>query len=141
MLLKDILAIKGKHVLTIQVGAPLCDVAKELAKHNIGSLVVCDGESMVGIITERDILRAVAELGSRLDVVPVKQRMTTQLITASPDDDVEDLMGIMTEKHIRHLPVLAQGQLAGMVSIGDLVKAHQAQVAMENQQLRNYIQS
>jgi CBS domain-containing protein len=141
MLLKDILATKGKKVLTIPVDAMLSDVVQELVKNNIGSLIVCDGENMVGIITERDILRAVAAVDCRLSDLPVKNRMSTNLITGSPDDDVEASMGVMTERRIRHLPVLEQGKLAGMVSIGDLVKSHHAMVAMENQQLLSYIQS
>ncbi len=141
MLLKDILATKGTAVLTIQDTASLSDVVQELVKHNIGSLIVCAGETMVGIITERDILKAVAQADIDLLRTPVRERMSVHLITAAPDDEVETVMGLMTQRRFRHLPVLENGKLAGMISIGDLVKAHHALMAIENQQLRTYIQS
>jgi CBS domain-containing protein len=141
MLLKDILATKGTTVLTIQDTASLSDVVQELVRHNIGSLIVCAGETMVGIITERDILKAVAQASIDLSRTPVRERMSVHLITAAPDDEVETVMGLMTQRRFRHLPVLENGKLAGMISIGDLVKAHHALMAMENQQLRSYIQS
>jgi CBS domain-containing protein len=141
MLLKDILATKGTAVLTIQDTASLSDVVQELVKHNIGSLIVCAGETMVGIITERDILKAVAQADIDLLRTPVRERMSVHLITAAPDDEVETVMGLMTQRRFRHLPVLENGKLAGMISIGDLVKAHHALMAIENQQLRSYIQS
>ncbi len=141
MLLKDILATKGTAVLTIQDTASLSDVVQELVKHNIGSLIVCAGETMMGIITERDILKAVAQADIDLLRTPVRERMSVHLITAAPDDEVETVMGLMTQRRFRHLPVLENGKLAGMISIGDLVKAHHALMAIENQQLRTYIQS
>lgn len=141
MLLKDILAAKGKHVFRVDVRARLADVVQELVKHNIGSLIVCDGESMVGIVTERDILRTVAESGANLAEICVRDRMSVNVVSASPEDEVSSVMGVMTDRRIRHLPVLEQGKLVGMVSIGDLVKAQHDVVTMENQQLLQYIQS
>ena len=141
MLLKDILAAKGKKVFSVDVRARLADVVQDLVKHNIGSLIVCDGESMVGIVTERDILRTVAASDARLEEICVRDRMTVNVISASPEDEVSAVMGVMTQRRIRHLPVLEDGKLVGMVSIGDLVKAQHDRVTMENQQLLNYIQS
>ena len=141
VLLRDILGSKGRAVVTVGVDTRLSEVVQTLVKHNIGSLVVCDGERMVGIVTERDILRTVAEVGVGLEDVPVAQRMTPNVISGAPDDNVDKIMGVMTENRIRHLPVLDQGQLAGMVSIGDLVKAQHDRMTMEHQQLMNYIQS
>ena len=141
MLLKDILAAKGKKVFTVDVRARLADAVQDLVKHNIGSLIVCDGESMVGIVTERDILRTVAASDARLEEICVRDRMTVNVISVSPEDEVSAVMGVMTQRRIRHLPVVEDGKLVGMVSIGDLVKAQHDLVTMENQQLLNYIQS
>ena len=141
ILLRDILGSKGRAVVTVSVHTRLSEVVQTLVKHNIGSLVICDGERMVGIVTERDILRTVAEVGVGLENIPVAQRMTSDVISGAPDDNVDKIMGLMTERRIRHMPVLDQGRLAGMVSIGDLVKAQHDRVTMEHQQLMNYIQS
>ena len=150
MLLQDILRTKGSVVRTISPEATLDDVVHELVDHNIGSLVVCreataDGEDpaarMVGIITERDILRACAAHKVPLGI-RVSEAMTTDVFTASPSDSVAKVMGLMTEKRIRHLPVVNnQGQLCGIVSIGDLVKSQHDQMAVENHYLKSYIQS
>ncbi len=95
----------------------------------------------MGIITERDILHACASGHHDLSAIQVRQVMSTQLITGSPQDPVEAVMGWMTNNRIRHLPVLAEGRLVGIVSIGDVVKAQHDRLAMENQFMRNYIAS
>ncbi|MFV1967064.1 MAG: CBS domain-containing protein [Pirellulaceae bacterium] len=141
MLIKDILKTKGPTVYTISVDAVIADVVKELVAHNIGSLVVRDGETIAGIITERDILRTVAEVKDPLETIPVTARMTANVISGSPDDEVGQVMGLMVEKRMRHLPVLESGELVGLVSIGDVVKAHHARLTMENHYMMNYIQS
>ena len=141
MLLRDILKAKGNKVFTVSADATLSEVVRELVRHNIGSLVVFNGDELVGIITERDILRTMADLADRLDDVPIKSRMTTDVLSGSPDDEVSKTMGLMTEKRIRHLPIVEDGRLAGMVSIGDVVKAQHDRLTMENQYLINYIQS
>lgn len=141
MLVKDILRVKGEQVYTVTPKATLHEAACELVKHNVGSLVVCEDDKVVGIITERDLLRTVAEEKPDLDQLTVSERMSTQLTTCPPEEDVDKVMGLMTEKRIRHLPILKEGKLAGMISIGDVVKAQQVRTTMENQQLMNYIQS
>ena len=141
MLLRDILKAKGNKVFTVSADATLSEVVRELVRHNIGSLVVFNGDELVGIITERDILRTMADLADRLDDVAIKSRMTTHVLSGSPDDEVSKTMGLMTEKRIRHLPIVEDGRLAGMVSIGDVVKAQHDRLTMENQYLINYIQS
>ena len=93
----------------------------------------------MGIVTERDILHACAAGRWNLATVRASEVMSTELITASPDDPVETVMGWMTTNRIRHLPVLADGRLVGIVSIGDVVKTQHARLAMENQFMRNYI--
>lgn len=141
MLLREILQVKGDKVYSIEPSATLADVVQRLVEFNCGSLVVCDGGKMVGIITERDILRACAALDEPLESIPVEARMTVDVVTGAPDNTVNDTMGVMTEKRIRHLPVMDQGQLVGIVSIGDVVKAQHAELSVENHYLKNYIQS
>ena len=98
-------------------------------------------DKVVGIITERDILRACAAQNRPLSEVRVEERMTRNVITGSASDKISDVMGWMTEMRIRHLPVLEKGRLAGMVSIGDIVKAEHSLLSVENQYLKHYIQS
>lgn len=141
MQLREILAAKGSHVLTIEPTATLADVVAKLVENRCGSLVVCDGERLVGIISERDILIAVAQVSEPLDAVMVRGRMTTDVVTGIPEDTVSEIMGLMSEKRIRHLPILDDGKLAGMISIGDIVKAQHHQLTVENHYLKNYIQS
>jgi CBS domain-containing protein len=142
MTLSDILAVKGRRVFTIAAHATLADVVDQLVAHNVGSLVVCDGGGfMVGIITERDILRACALQLGPLETLPIARFMTQQVITAAPHDDVENIMGLMTEHRIRHLPVLEHDRLIGIISIGDIVKAQYENLCRENHYLMAYIQS
>lgn len=144
MLLQDILRAKGTAVFAIHPEATLQDVVYRLVHHKVGSLVVTgDGESegeLLGIITERDILRACAAGRGPLTSQTVAASMSTLLHTGTPDSSVEEAMGLMTERRIRHLPVIAEGRLVGMVSIGDLVKAQHDQLAMENRFMKDYIQ-
>lgn len=141
--LHDILREKGDAVLTIEPEATLADVVQKLVHHNCGSLVVCsqaNGEArMLGIITERDILRACAAGHRPLDEQIVAQMMTRDVNTGSLSDRVEDVMGVMTHERIRHLPVLEDNRLVGMISIGDLVKAQHNAYAMENHYLKSYL--
>ncbi len=114
--------------------------SRSLVKHNIGGLVVTRGDgSVVGIITERDILRESAERSDRLKDTRVADIMTSEVIIGVPDDDVEYAMGIMTKNRIRHLPVLDGEKLVGIISIGDLVNSHLRQTEFENRMLKDYI--
>lgn len=144
MKLADILANKGHHVLSIRPNASIDDAVQMLVRHNIGSLMVCDDQDcrrMRGIITERDILRAVAAHRSLVGEVTVEQVMTRDVIVGSPLDSVEDIMGVMTQNRIRHLPVLDGDELVGIVSIGDIVKAQHDALSMENHYLKSYLNS
>jgi CBS domain-containing protein len=146
MILQEILRVKGSRVHGIRVEATLDDVVQTLTEHNCGSLVVSEraGDSpgkVVGIITERDILRACAARRGPLDSLSVADFMTRDMVTGSPADSVEETMGLMTDRRIRHLPILEQGELVGIISIGDVVKALHDQAAMENHYLKSYIQS
>ena len=141
MLLSEILGAKGRMVHTCTPEDTLADVVDLMVGHNIGSLVVLKEGAMVGIITERDILRASAATRGSLEHTQVHERMTRCPIVASPNDDLPDVMGVMTERRIRHLPVVEQGQLVGIISIGDLVKAQHDELCRENHYLKSYIQS
>ena len=117
MLLREILQNKGSKVLTIAVQATLAEVVERLVKNNCGSLVVCEVEGdpchMVGIITERDILRACADRSASLEQMKVGDRMSKNPVTCHPDDSIQDAMGVMTERRIRHLPIVERTGQAG----------------------------
>jgi CBS domain-containing protein len=143
--LADILRSKGSTVHTIEPQATLSRVVDRLIEHNCGSLVVCAGDQsahgILGIITERDILRACARHRGSLDAVRVAEMMTADVVIANPDDSVEDTMGRMTEHRMRHLPVVEDDRLVGLISIGDVVKAQHNSLLMENHFLKSYIHS
>jgi CBS domain-containing protein len=145
MTLEEILRTKGNKVYTIGRDATLEQVVTRLVDHNVGSLVVCDrdvthGEQPVGMITERDILHMCsAESGHDLATTRVEEVMSTKLTMVSPSDGVEAVMGLMTSRRIRHLPVMFDNRLVGLVSIGDIVKAQLDHLAMENQAMKDYI--
>ena len=142
MKLKDILRDKGQSVHSIGPSATLQEVVDRLVQHNCGSLLVVDEQKQLrGIITERDILRAAAVVKRPLDSCQVQDHMSVDLLVGSPTDSLGDAMGWMTDNRVRHLPVIAEEKLVGIVSIGDLVKAHHDQLSVENHYLKNYIQS
>jgi len=141
MILREILRTKGSAVYTIDPSATLAEVVHRLVENNVGSLVVCENGVMVGIITERDILRACAANGGTLNQKHVPDAMSTDIATGSPEDSIADTMGLMTDRRIRHLPILEDGKLSGMISIGDVVKAQHDHLEVENNMLKDYIQS
>jgi CBS domain-containing protein len=147
MKLQDILSDKGTFVFTVTPSTTLAEVVRQMVDHNVGSMVVCDREQddgeqcerLVGIVTERDLLRCFATGRCDLARLRASDIMTTHLVTATPDDSVDDLMGVMTEHRVRHLPVMNGERIVGMVSIGDLLKAHHDHLAVENHFMRDYI--
>lgn len=139
MRIREILARKGHDVVTIASADTVLGAAQVLVERNIGSLVVEEGGRPVGIITERDVLRLTARRPGELGQTTVATVMTRDLVTATPDDLLHDAMGVMTERRIRHLPVVEDGGLAGIVSIGDLVNASWTKAKEENAHLREYI--
>lgn len=145
MQLRDILHRKGNLVHTIEPDASLADVVRRLVDANCGSLVVAktsDPTRVLGIITERDILRACAAGCVPLENHRVAERMTANLVTVTLDQSVEDTMGLMTSRRVRHLPVVDDDdRLVGIVSIGDVVKAQHDALTMENHYLKSYLQS
>ena len=118
----DLIRAKGRDVYTIESGASVFDAVKRMVDRNAGSLLVVDGGEIRGIITERDYLREIVLKGRTSKTTEVRTIMTSKLVCVGPNDSIEDCMAIMTEKRIRHLPVLEDGRLAGLVSIGDVVK-------------------
>ena len=138
---RDILSAKGTNVETIHPNARLDEVVHKLVKYRIGSLLVMKSNSILGIITERDILRTCKVESRPLADIVVHEHMTSDLFTCEPDDDLAVVMGRMTNNRIRHLPVIEQGHLFGMISIGDVVKAQYNQLTFENHYLKSYIQS
>ena len=141
MKLYEILAAKGSAVFTIHPQATLADMVDKLVEQNCGSLVVVDeSEKMIGIITERDILKSYARTRQALSDLKVADFMTTHVFTGTPEDDVSSTMGLMTKERVRHLPILEEGRLAGMISIGDVVKAQHAELSVENHFMKSYIQ-
>jgi CBS domain-containing protein len=139
MSLKDILQRKGSTVHKIAPEASMADVVQTMVKHNCGSLVVCRGEKMVGIITERDVLRTCAQCSEPLNSISVESRMTRELVTVRPDAPIGEVMGLLTRRRIRHLPVVEGSQLIGLVSIGDIVKSQHDALTVENHYLKEYL--
>ena len=145
MTLQDILSAKGGAVYTVRPEATLKEVVEKLVEHNVGALLVCHeaegSRQLRGIVTERDLLHAQATGKGPLEKIGVAEIMTTHLITGSPSDAIDQVMGLMTSRRIRHLPVLDEGNLVGMVSIGDLVKAQLERLATENRFMKDYIRN
>jgi CBS domain-containing protein len=139
MLIRDILREKGPTVITIAPELPLQEAVQVLVQNNIGALVVFDGE-IRGIVSERDLLRRAAHDIQQLASVLVRDIMTADVITASPDEQIREVMDTMTEHRIRHLPVVENGRLAGIISIGDVVNALRHHVETENRYLHAYIE-
>lgn len=139
MFVKNILRAKGNDVFTIDQNVTLMEVVDEMVDRDCGSLVVTKEGRMVGIVTERDVLRASSECQRPLSETPLESAMRKQPLTVSPTDRVSDLMRTMTEKRIRHLPVVDDGNLVGLISIGDVVKAQEAELRAENRFLKEYI--
>ncbi|RFU41694.1 CBS domain-containing protein [Actinomadura logoneensis] len=141
MRIRDILRRKGDTVATVPPDATVRELLAVLAEHNIGAAVVSpDGTAIAGIASERDVVRRLHEHGADLLDRPVSSIMTGQVRTVGPDEAVEELRRTMTEHRIRHVPVLDDGRLAGIVSIGDVVKSAIDELESEREHLVGYIQ-
>lgn len=137
---QQLLSQKGSSVLSIPPDASVHEALVLMAKHHIGALVVTQGDALVGIFSERDYARSVT-LEKPASAMQVADIMSPKVITVGPDDTVESCMSLMSDKRIRHLPVVIDHKVVGMLSIGDLVKETIAYQAMLIQQLEHYIQS
>ncbi len=137
--LTAILERKGRKVFSVAPNVSVSDAVAEMNRHRVGSILVLEGGRLVGIFTERDVLRRVVGAGLEPKSTPLAAVMTTGVITISPDSSVEETMVIFTEKRCRHLPVMEGGELVGTISIGDITRwmadAHRA----EAEHLKNYI--
>jgi CBS domain-containing protein len=140
MTIARILAAKGRDVVTTQPHRTLAEVAEILVAKNIGAVVVADDQgSVLGILSERDIVRAVANRGTTLFNDAVSVHMTTDVITTTEDESVYAAMEKMTNERSRHLPVIRDEKLVGVVSIGDMVKHQLAECQYEHKAMREYI--
>jgi CBS domain-containing protein len=138
---KHLLESKGKEVYAVAPDAPVYEAIRQMAEKNVGALVVLKGSELVGIVSERDYARKVILHGRSSAETPVGQIMTSPVITVSPGQTVQDCMKLMTERRVRHLPVVEGGRVIGMVSIGDLVKAVMEDQQQTIEQLESYIHS
>jgi CBS domain-containing protein len=144
MNVKAILAAKklGGDIIIIEPTADLATAAKLLSKHRIGSVVILGaGERLVGILSERDIVRALSEQGAGALALPVGQVMTRDVATCGEDDTVASIMERMTAGRFRHMPVVANGRLVGLISIGDVVKQRVEEIEGESEAMRDYIRT
>lgn len=138
--IKEVLEHKGADVFLVRPTNTVYEAIQEMVNHNIGAvLVVSEDDKLVGIFTERDILKQCVRRSDRLKTTKVESVMTTDLIIGLPDDEVDYLEGIMTANKIRHIPILEDSRIVGIVSIGDLVKSRLQDVQYENRYLKEYI--
>ena len=140
MRIADLLRHKGSDVATVPPGISVSGLLEDLARHNVGAMVVVDdtGE-VVGIVSERDVVRRLHERGAELLRAAVSEIMTTSVVTCEPTEAVDSLASIMTERRVRHMPVVSGGRLVGIVSIGDVVKSRIEQLESDREQLESYI--
>jgi CBS domain-containing protein len=140
MIVNKILGLKGRDVVTIEPARPLSEAVKVLSERRIGALLIVDGQGPVsGIISERDIVRAVAAQGAKALDEPVSRFMTEKVVTCTGQTSINDVMELMTKQKFRHVPVVEGGRLAGIISIGDVVKLRLEEVEAEAQAIKEYI--
>jgi CBS domain-containing protein len=139
MRIADVLRTKGAAVATITPETSVSGLLNELALHNIGAMVVVSADGVVGIVSERDVVRKLHEHGVDLLKLPVSQIMTTMVATCTPTDTVDHLTALMTTKRVRHIPVVENNRLVGIVSIGDIVKQRMEELETERGALQDYI--
>jgi CBS domain-containing protein len=137
--LSEILEAKGGDLLTIDADTSVLDAVKKMVEANVGALLVTEEGKVTGIVTERDYLRRVTLQGRTDRETAVREIMTSPLVVATPETPVDEAMAIMTDRRIRHVPVVAEGDVIGMVSIGDLVKFKSQQQSFEIKYLTDYI--
>lgn len=138
---RQLLNEKGHDVITVGTGETVFDAIRKMAEKNVGSLVVCEGPKPVGIVTERHYARNVFLKGRASPSTLVRDIMETQVLFARPDQTVNECMAVMSDKKVRHLPVIDQGKLIGIISIGDLVKNIISDQKFTIEQLTHFISS
>jgi CBS domain-containing protein len=137
----EIVLAKANKLLSIAPEASVLDALKLMAEREVGALVVLEGEKLAGIFSERDYARKVVLQGKSSKDTPVSEIMTRKVVCVRPDQSVEDCMALMTDKRIRHLPVLQGERVIGVISIGDVVKHRVKEIEQESSALRDYIQT
>lgn len=141
IIVRHLLDRKGRALFSIGPDEPVLEAVRMMAERRVGALLVMRGSELAGIVSERDYARKVVLLGRSSAETPVSQIMTASVVTVSLDSSVQDCMRLMTERHIRHLPVMEHDRVVGMVSIGDLVKAVIEEQQQTIEQLESYIHS
>jgi CBS domain-containing protein len=141
MLIRDILRLKGETIFSIEASGRLSDAVALMAEHDIGSLVVTENGRMAGVLTFREVLKALQSAGGSLASMRAADVMVTNPICGDPDQSIDDLREIMTRHHVRYLPVKDGDTLLGIVSFHDVAKAVIKETSMENRLLRRYIES
>ncbi len=139
MRIAEILRNKGSGVCTVPPETPICELLGDFARYNIGATVVVENDAVVGIITERDVVRSLNQRGPSILADTAQNLMTTEVATCLPSDTVDSLAETMTDRRVRHLPVVEDGRLVGIVSIGDVVKSRLDELQAERDQLASYI--
>ncbi len=135
-----ILGEKGRQVITAKSEASLLEIAKTLREHSIGCIVVSDGnDGIAGIVSERDLVRAIAKSGTDILKSPVSQSMTKKVISCQKSDTIHTIMAAMTDGRFRHMPVVEDDKLIGVISIGDVVRLRIAEAELEAAAMRDYI--
>lgn len=140
--LKDVLAAKGRRVVSVSAKSSVAEAIRTMHAQKVGAVLVPDAEGCpVGIFTERDVIRLYADGDRDFDQLPVEARMTCSLVVGRLSMSVDEALALMTQRRFRHLPIVEEGKLLGLVSIGDLVKIQLEETAQEAQALRSYISS
>ncbi len=139
MLVAQIIKSKGDNVVTIERKKSIRDAADLLTKHNIGAVLVRDESGICGILSERDVARGLSHMGGSIADATVETQMTRDVLTCALDDQTHGLLDLMTERRIRHLPVKADGEIVGIVSIGDIVKARLDELERQSEAMQTYI--
>jgi CBS domain-containing protein len=140
-LVRQLLVHKGRAIFSVEPEAPVLEAIRAMATHHVGALLVMQDAKLAGIVSERDYARKVILMGRSSADTPVREIMSSPVVTVSPDDTVQTCMELMTERRVRHLPVTESGKVVGVVSIGDLVKAVMAEQQQQIEQLESYIHS
>ena len=139
MTVAHILSSKGGDIVTIAPSQTVAGAVALLNERRIGAVLVCEGDQVHGILSERDVVRGLSQCGAACLDEPVSSLMTADVATCTPHQSITDVMGLMTDRRIRHLPVVDKGRLIGLVSIGDVVKRRIAEAQQEADDLRAYI--
>lgn len=139
MRISDLLRAKGSNVATVDPKKTVSDLIAGLAEHNVGAMVVVDDGRVIGIVSERDVVRKLHKNGAAVLNAPVSAIMTTDVVSCVPSDHVDTLAEVMTARRVRHMPVMLEGELIGIVSIGDVVKSRINELESDREQLQTYI--